>query len=375
MSVAFKNAWENRGAIAREWKGRQGKVLGMFNSLIPEEMVHAAGLMPVEIISLDKSIANSRKYLPEFLCPYLKDCLEQALEGELSYLDGVAIAHACESLRGFFGVWKKNAGLVDPFFLQVPATASDGARNYFTQELKNFKIYLERISGKEISDDALHAAISAVNENRGLLKRLYELREKKDSGISGSDVVNVIKARLVIPVDRHTEMLKTYLDQVEKSPPVPDSEKKARLTIISNCVLESATVSEMVEAVGGRIVADNLCYGLRCCWEAVEDGDDPLEAIAGHYLTKIPCPGKFPMDVLSDYLTGFVTKSDSDGMIWIIDKFCDPYLFQYPLLMDSIKEKEIKIISLEDGDIKNTGRLKLKLEAFIEMLQSDGLIY
>ena len=62
-------------------------------------------------------------------------------------------------------------------------------------------------------------------------------------------------------------------------------------------------------------------------------------------------------------------------MIWIIDKFCDPYLFQYPMLLDTIREKEIKLLSLEDGDIKNTGRLKLKLEAFVEMIQSDELVY
>jgi benzoyl-CoA reductase subunit C len=375
MSLAFEKAWEERKTIAREWKNSKGKIVGVFNSLIPEEMVHGAGILPVEIISLDKSIANSRKYLPEFLCPYLKDCLDQALEGDLDDLDGAAIAHACESLRGFYGVWKKNAGLADPFFLQIPATDGEGAKIYFLQELKSLKAYLEGISGNEITDDALHHAIAVSNENKRLLKKLYQHREKKGAVVSSTDVVNVLKARLVLPMDRHTEMLKNYLDQIENAPAAADSQEKVRLTLISNCVLESAIVSEMAEAVSGRIVNDNLCYGLRCCWEEVEDADDPMTAIAEHYLTKIPCPGKFPMDTLSDTLTSFVTKSRSEGMIWVIDKFCDPYLFQYPMLLESIQEKGIKHINLEDGDIKNSGRLRLKLEAFVEMLQSDVLVY
>jgi len=375
MSVEFEKAWEDRKSIAQAWKNNGGKVVGTFNSLIPEELICAAGILPIEIISLDKSIANSRKYLPEFLCPYLKDCLEQALAGDLEYLDGAAVSHACESLRGFYGVWRKNAGLPEPFFLQIPATAGEGAKHYFIQELRLFGKYLEGIAGKPITTDALHRAIEEANENRQMLKRLYTAREQKGSPISGSDVVNVIKARLVLPIARHTDMLKEYLDRVDAAPVDAERDERVRLTIIGNCVLESAAVSQAAEEAGARVVADNLCYGLRLCWETVDDAGDPMDAIARHYLTKIPCPGKFPMETLANKLSDIVVKSGSEGMIWIIDKFCDPYLFQYPMLLDAIREKEIKLLSLEDGDIKNTGRLKLKLEAFVEMIQSDELVY
>ena len=375
MSEEFAKVWDNREEIARQWKKDGGKVIGVFNSLVPEEMIRAAGILPVEIISLDKRVADSRKYLPEFLCPYLKDCLEQALADDLNYLDGAAISHACESLRGFYGVWKKNAGLPEPFFLQIPATAGDGARNYFLQELGQFKNYLEGIAGKSITDDALRQAIAEANENRQLLKRLYAEREKKGSPITGSDVINVIKARIVMPLAQHTDMLRQYLERVAVAPAEAAQDDRVRLTIIGNCVLESATVSEAAQASGARIVADNLSYGLRLCWETVDDADDPMEAIARHYLAKIPCPGKFPMETLAGKLTDIVASSGSEGMIWIIDKFCDPYLFQYPMLIEAIRKKEIKLLSLEDGDIKNTGRLKLKLEAFVEMIRSDELVY
>lgn len=375
MSVEFENAWETRKTIAEQWKRDGGKVIGTFNSLIPEEMIRAAGILPVEIISLNKNIANSRRYLPEFLCPYLKDCLEQALTGDLAYLDGAAVSHACESLRGFYGVWKKNAGLPEPFFLQIPATAGEGAKHYFIQELRLFGNYLAGISGRPITDDALRQAIATGNENKQMLKRLYAIRALKDAPVSGTDVVNVIKARLVLPIEQHTAMLRKYLEQLDVKAADTSAGRKVRLTIIGNCVLESATVSKAAEAAGARIVADNLCYGLRLCCESIDDADDPLAAIARHYLTRIPCPGKFPMDVLARQLTDIVVQSGSEGMIWIIDKFCDPYLFQYPLLLDAIKEKKIKLLSLEDGDINNTGRLKLKLEAFVEMLQSDALVF
>ena len=126
-------------------------------------------------------------------------------------------------------------------------------------------------------------------------------------------MVNVIKARLVLPIARHTDMLKEYLDRVEAAPVDAERDERVRLTIIGNCVLESAAVSQAAEEAGARIVADNLCYGLRLCWETVDDAGDPMDAIARHYLTKIPCPGKFPMETLANKLSDIVVKIRQRG--------------------------------------------------------------
>lgn len=44
------NSEEGRGAAAREWKEQGGRVIGYFCSYMPEEIVHAAGLLPYRVM-------------------------------------------------------------------------------------------------------------------------------------------------------------------------------------------------------------------------------------------------------------------------------------------------------------------------------------
>jgi len=359
-----------RARRAAEWKEKGGKVIGYFNSLTPEELIWASGLLPMQILHSSGKITKSGQYLPEFLCAHLKGCLEQALNGELGYVDGVVIAHACEALRGFSGVWNRNVG-IRSYFLQAPATSGKEAENYYHEELKLLWDFLGELSGQESSPERLREAIEIYNENRSLMKQFSELRKLPGSPVSGRDVISVVKAGLVIPKDVHNDLLRKLLAWFRESPPVPDGTDKLKFTLFSNTLEESDVVAQVIEELGGRVVSDNFGYGLRYCWEPIKVGSDPLRSLAGHYLKKIPCPGKYPLARIAEELTGMAKSSGSDGIIWITEKFCDPYLFEHPFLVDRIKAEGFRMLSLEAEEAGNLPRLKMKIEAFLESLQEN----
>ncbi|MFC1822732.1 2-hydroxyacyl-CoA dehydratase subunit D [Thermodesulfobacteriota bacterium] len=373
MIAEMKELYDNRVQLAEDWKRSGGKVLGYFNALTPEELIFAAGLLPVQVLSSKRKISQAGSVLPEFLCTNPKDWLEQALAGELDYLDGVAMSHVCEALRGFYGVWKRNANMPRSFFLQIPSSSGEEAKKYFLQELTLLKIFLEEISGQEVTNDRLLHAIEVYNNHRTLMRQLYDLRQRPGSSISGRDIINTIKAGLVIPKNLHNDKLTQLIRHYGGSEQVQPENGALKLYISGITLDETETIIETIEALGGQVVSDDFCFGLRYCWEHVKVDGDPLESLAEHYLKKIPFPGKYSMGLMADQVTEMVSTSQADGMIWVVEKYCDPYLFHAPILLRKVEEKGIKMLSLEAEEAGNPSRLRMKIEAFMESLQEDLL--
>ncbi|MFQ5827312.1 MAG: 2-hydroxyacyl-CoA dehydratase, partial [Dehalococcoidia bacterium] len=92
----FEEVAKSRHDYAREWKARTGgKVLGYFCTYVPEEIVYAAGVLPVRILGSHEPQDVTEPYLYGGFCPFCRDCLAQGLLGRYDYVDGVAIARSC----------------------------------------------------------------------------------------------------------------------------------------------------------------------------------------------------------------------------------------------------------------------------------------
>ncbi len=51
-----------------------------------------------------------------------------------------------------------------------------------------------------------------------------------------------------------------------------------------------------IERLGGLVVIDELCTGIRYWWEGVDYDSDPLKTIARRYLHNFACPRMEPSD-------------------------------------------------------------------------------
>src|SRR5512135_2931069 len=67
----------------KRWRAAGGKVLGHFQVYFPEEIAHAAGMLPVKVrgAPVDRRQADSR--FGSYLCSILRSSLELALSGRL----------------------------------------------------------------------------------------------------------------------------------------------------------------------------------------------------------------------------------------------------------------------------------------------------
>jgi len=225
---------------------------------------------------------------------------------------------------------------------------------------------LEKAFGKTISHVALKNAIHVYNENRLLLKKVYDLRKKEPPLISGVEALEIVLSSMVTSKEEHNKLLSRLLAEVSNRADPPIS--GVRL-LVSGSVMDNSELLKIVEAVGGSVVADDWCMGSRYFWDLINSDSDPLRAIAKRYLDKIPSSFMFEHEERFMHTIKMAKKFDVEAAIIFVLKFCDTHMFDAPQLMEELKAMGLPVLYLEwEHSLSGLAQLKTRIEAFIEMV-------
>ena len=82
MNHIEDNILSSRHQFAEELKAKGRKLIGYLCSYCPEEMVYAAGLVPVRIFGSPGPYPLADNYLPHYYCAHARGCLNAGLGGE-----------------------------------------------------------------------------------------------------------------------------------------------------------------------------------------------------------------------------------------------------------------------------------------------------
>ena len=357
-----------RHQAATAWKEENGgKVLGTFCCCVPEEIIHAASMLPVRMLGEHEETTEADMHFPTNLCPYCKSCFDQALKGRYDYLDGLVIPNVCNMIKSMYGFSKLLLKAPYTHFLEVPQRLSSEGVDFFAKDLVRFKESLEDFSGKQISDEALHHSIEVYNENRALLTKVYQLRRRPQPLISGSEAQEIVISSMLMPKEEHNRLLAQLLEGIEDRDDAPQQEVRL---FISASVLDDTDFLQLVEECGGIVVADDMPMGSRYFFGPVDSSDEPLHALADRYLNKIACPRKMLPDQRLDFTSKMMQDTDVKGVIIHSMRACDPHLYEYPLLREKVESEGLPVLFFR-GEETETEREQQRadIEAFIEMLE------
>lgn len=366
MITGFQEKYARRHEIASQWKKEGKKVFGYFCGYVPEELIDAAGIIPVRILGFLDKISLADAHLQTFICAFSRSCLDQGLKGAYNYLDGIVVSKTCDIMRKMLGIWSKNIEIPFTAFIGAPAKRTEAARECLIEEFRDLRSELEGFTGKEIDDDSIKRSIETYNQSRKLLNELYESRKEGNPPLLGSDFYQIVKASFVTPKKEYNEMLSTLKGKLASSKSSEDG--RVRL-LISGSTFEDVNILKMIEDLGGNIVADDLCVGSRSFRDLVEPVSDPIKALADRYQMRITCPCKHPSDERLHKLIEEVREYRVQGVISVVQKYCDTHLFEYPYMRDVLRENDIPFLYLETEDrLGEEGQFKTRVQAFIEML-------
>lgn len=361
---------ENRTKRARKWQQQGKKVMGVLDSLVPEEVIYAAGMLPWRIQGTwQADVSRAMVYrIPEGQS-YLNHVLESLLEGELDFLDGMVCSDRDEDFLRFWDYWRHLAKTLPAYIIEVPVIDSELTRQRFAAKIREFIGVIENFGKVKIDDSSLRNAIAVYDKGYTLLRKIYELRKREVPPLSGGEALALANAAMVIPRDEFNKELEALLPYLEK--------RKANIKhtrpriMLSSDLLDNPAYVDLVEEAGCLVAMDDLDTGSRYFWETVDGGSkDPAYALAVRYL-KNRSPRMYDWRGQTEQLVQWVKEFDIDGVLELPDMYDYTRGFRRPYLERWLKEAGVPSMSFgRDYHLANVGQLKTRIGAFLEILET-----
>ena len=344
------------------------KKIGYFCSLVPEEIIVAAGMQPVRVAGKTDAVSTADAYLYPNLCPYIKNVFVTALDGGTKDLDGVVFARSCDGMRRMHDTWKAYVNTKFIYMLEVPKNKDEQAIQYYASQLRDFAGSLGQAFGMKIKTEALNKAIKSTIGLRRLMQSVYDLQKKSPLPVKGSELFEA--GLSAIGEDRKIalEKINNVYKRAKAIESTKGKAKKVRILISGN-VMDRPDLFNIVEEAGADVPAADLCTASRYFDRRVEEGGDPYLALARAYLGAPHCSRTAtPGERLAE--TREIVKAYSiDGVILTSLKFCDCHLHDIPYISKNLTAEGTPVLFLEnDYTFSNRSQLKTRVEAFIEIL-------
>lgn len=364
----FQAVCANPYARARAAAERGKRVAGYMNTYVPEELLHAAGYLPVRALGWTEDTRLADGVLQSYACSVTRSALNLAMSGELDFLDLMVFPHTCDTVQNLADIWQRNVPGVTVLTLATPVcTSGELAVRFMCEELERARSFLASREG-EITDDALWESIRLYRDYRAVLRRLYEVRRASPGCVSGSQVLEAVLASFLMAKEHYLPLAEELVADIESGAAAPD-DKRVRVFLAGN-VIQRPEHLDVIEEAGCVVVDDILCTGTRAfAFEPVEC-DAPIESVARMYLARPPSSSKHRpgYDMGADVLER-VRQAKADGVLFVLTKFCDPWAFDYPHVRETLEGAGVPSLLLEiEPNQPPPGQFQTRVAAFAEML-------
>ncbi|MEI6666841.1 MAG: benzoyl-CoA reductase subunit C [Acidobacteriota bacterium] len=326
-----------------QWKARTGGLaVGYLPIYVPRELLHAMDVLPVGLMGArdDLEIIKGDAYYQSYICHIPRSTIELGLNGSLGCLDGMLFPAICDVIRNLSGMWSMLFPGVMVRYLDVPQNfdaAVGGA--FYRRELQELAAELERRGATPLSPERLRASIAAFNENRRLVRGLYQLRSRQPWTVPTHELYLLLRASLVMPVDASTAMFAQYQALVMADDSrTPLDQARVALTG-SFCEQPPIGLIRTLERAGCYIVDDDFVQVHRYIQHDIPIDGDPLASLVTAFLEDgVASPTRYIGDgVKGESLLRRVKESGAEGVLFCAPSFCDPALLDQPMLVRAVE--------------------------------------
>ena len=353
-----------------------GKVVGHFQVYFPEEIVHAAGMLPLKVMGAGDQIESRQadSHIGSFICSICRSSLELGLSGRLGMMSAFYTHPICDVARNLAGIWGRNFPGQPAEILYLPQNAnSSHAAAYLSQEYGRLQASLEKMAGAPVTVEALNHSIAVFNENRRLLRELYEIKRTTPWLLSAREAYALTRAGSVMQREEHNEILLRALDML----PERAGRKQDRVRVVFEggfCEQPPLDMLQLIEEAC-YVVDDDLLIGMRWLTEDVpDDTDDPLLALATAYLetssySPVQHDDRKPKE---EMLLARIEASGAQAAILAAAKMCEPGMDEQVAYSRSLEARKIPYLMLEfEEKMSALERMRMEVETFVESILFD----
>lgn len=351
--------------VAR-WREAGGRVVGHFQVYFPEEIAHAAGVLPLKLGGAPVEPRQAEARFGSYLCSIVKTSLELALSGRVA-LDMFVAPPICDAARNLSAVWGRNFPYpCEILYLPQNANAASAAE-YLRHEYDRLRRSIEMIAGRAVTEDDLRRSIGVFNENRRLLRALYAIKRERPwlLAVDEAWVLTAIGGR--VPREEHNALLRTALPLIEARP----ARAQDRLRVVFEGGFCEQPPLDLLHTIAQScyVVDDDLLIGLRWITSDVREDGEPLRRLAEAYLEQSSYSAvqhdlRKPKERM---LLERIRASNASAAILTAAKMCEPGLDEQVAYAHALDEAGIPyFVSEFEESMTSFEHLQIQLETFVE---------
>jgi len=352
----------------KKWRAAGGKVVGHFQVYFPEEIAHAAGMLPLKMRGAQIETRQAEARFGSYLCSILKTSLELALSNRVQ-LDMFVSHPICDAARNLAAVWGRNFNYPCQI-LYLPQNANSAfSAKYLRGEYDRLKREIEAIAGHKVTDDDLCNSIKVFNQNRRLMHKLYAIKRETPWLLSTDEAYVLVAVGGMIPREEHNEMLQAMIPLIEKR----SAKAQDRVRVVFEGGFCEQPPLDLLRTISQfcYVVDDDLMIGLRWILEDVETGGDPLFNLADAYIEKssyspVQHDNRKPKE---EMLLKRIEGARANAAIVTAAKMCEPGLEEQVAYAKALDAAGIPyFISEFEESMTSFDQMQIQLETFVENL-------
>ena len=373
---------EANNELVRKGKEDGNLCLGYTCYFMPEVLLDLPGCFAVRLRAPRCTSPDMASYyMSGRTCHYGRSLLERALEGGFNFIDAQLATETCTVTCRF----QEHLDYMDDVinnetfktsFTDVPFKKNENSIDHYRKQLK-IKVldFLANEFGVDTSDKAILKAIKINNEVNDIVREIGDFRKLENPPITGYEFSVITLVSMVCPKYLIVDKLRETLEEIKKREPDEKPNFKIRV-LLAGSENDDPDFIKLIESCGALVVADRHCYGSLEARQHIDikDGEDPLTAVARHYLLTSQCARfmeqqemRHRKKVLADYAKEY----KADGIIVESNKFCEYWSFER--MIDTIvlpRDFGYPVCSIEKEYINTaSGQLRTRFQAFVESVE------
>jgi len=357
----------------RKWvKDKGKKVVGSTIPDVPEEVVHAFGFLPVTLIGTQKPLKKAPSRLPDNACSLARSNLELVMSYEGDLFDGYVLPQVCDTTQHLSDIWRIT--FPDKYvesFLAPRQADRPSARYWVRKEIERLVASLSGWAGKPLKEEDLKESIRIHNDNKDLLKQLYDIKRKNPAAITNKEFFALVKLSMQVDKEEMNNSLKKIrgsLDTDTKGNGYTD-------VILVGITCDPPEVYDLFDEIKVNVVGDTLVTGTRYLQGIVPDNVNSIEALTERHFKR----GFFsPIhdDVYKNFeeVKALYKQTNAKAIIYVHIEFCESQEYDLPDLKKMIRKEGIPIHVVDtEYQTASLSHIRTRLQAFFESLKGGSL--
>lgn len=354
--------------VARTVAVGNKKAVGFFPVYVPEEIIHAAGFVPVGMWGGQTSLQLADTYMQSFGCTIVRANLELAMKGAYKMLSAIVVTGFCDTL--------KCAGLDMPLIMpETPVLpiiypnnrATPEGREFMLAEMRQLQKRLEKVAGRQITEDDLQNSLKVYEDYRAAAREFTALVKDYPLTINPKVRNLILKAAYFMDKPEYTARLREIITGLQKLAPEKFDGIKV---VITGIMLEPESLLDVFVDNHYCFVADDLAHLSRQFRTELPADGTALERLAQRAINQRGCAMLYDGGMSKgEVLIDLVRRNKADAVVVCMFKFCDPEGFDYPVYKKELERAEIKMLYIEiEQQMESVEAQRTRIQSFAEML-------